>query len=88
MLRKTLKLFAAVLVFSIIGVWISNNYGTVDITWIGYRMETSIPAMLFMAWMLFFAIDRASSLAWRIVRPFRKKKPKDGASSPFDGFSV
>ena len=76
MLRKTLKMFAVILLFSMIAVWISNNYGRVSVEWIGYRFDTSIPVALVLTWAFFFVLDRLASLMGRVLRLFKRKPAK------------
>lgn len=73
MVKQALKLFFILLGFSIIAVWISNNYGTVDIFWLGYSVHTSVPVLLFIMWIVFVVVDKIMwGLGW-ILKPFRKK---------------
>jgi uncharacterized integral membrane protein len=77
MLGKTFRIFVEVLLFSVIAVWISNNYGRVRVEWMGYEVETSIPVMLLLAWLLFFAIDRVGALMLLLARPLRRRREKE-----------
>ena len=74
MLKQTLKLFFILLGFSVIAVWISNNYGTVDIFWLGYKVHTSVPVFLFVMWLMFILLDKTMWLIGFITKPIRKKK--------------
>lgn len=76
MLKVSIKYFFIFLFFSIIGVWISNNYGTVDIFWLGYRIHTSVPILLLMMWLVFFLVGKTFAIInWIMhpVNPFSKK---------------
>ena len=77
MLKITLKYFLVFFIFSIIGVWVSNNYGTVDIFWLGYRVHTSVPMLLVTMWLLFFLIDKCFSIINWIIHPTNPFKKKD-----------
>jgi hypothetical protein len=60
----------------VIGVWISNNYGTVDIFWLGYRIHTSVPVLLILMWLVFFCVEKCMSvIGWFLhpTNPFKKK---------------
>ena len=76
MLKQALKLFFILLGFSVIAVWISNNYGTVDIFWLGYSIHTSVPVLLFVMWILFVLVDKIMWLLSFITKPLRKRKDK------------
>lgn len=58
MLKTALKYFFIFFLFSVVGVWISNNYGTVDIFWLGYKVHTSIPVLLLCMWFIFFLVGK------------------------------
>jgi len=75
MLRASLKYFFIFLLFSVVGVWISNNYGTVDIFWLGYKIHTSVPVLLILIWVVFFCVERIMGfLGWFLHPTFIKKK--------------
>ena len=76
MLKITLKYFLIFLGFSIVAVWISNNYGTVDIFWLGYKIHTSVPMLLLSMWLVFFMVGKVFGIInWIIhpTNPFKKK---------------
>lgn len=76
MLKAAFKYFFIFLLFSVIGVWISNNYGTVDIFWLGYRIHTSVPVLLILMWLVFFCVEKCMSvIGWFLhpTNPFKKK---------------
>ncbi len=77
MLKIALKYFFIFLGFSVVAVWISNNYGTVDIFWLGYKIHTSIPVLLLIMWVVFYLVGKVSKLvSWIIhpTNPFKKNK--------------
>ena len=77
MLRTACKYFFIFLLFSVISVWISNNYGTVDIFWLGYRIHTSVPVLLILMWIMFFCVERIMAFVkWFLHprNPFKKSK--------------
>ncbi len=77
MLKGALKYFFIFLGFSIVGVWISNNYGVVDIFWMGYRVRTSVPVFILSMWLVFFLVSKAAVILKWIMRPtnpFKKNK--------------
>ena len=74
MVKNALKIFFILLGFSIIAVWISNNYGTVDIFWLGYSVHTSVPVLLFIMWIVFVIVDKIMWGIGKILKPFKKKK--------------
>ncbi len=76
MLKTAFKYFFIFLLFSVIGVWISNNYGTVDIFWLGYKIHTSVPVLLILMWLVFFCVEKCMSvIGWFLhpTNPFKKK---------------
>lgn len=73
MVKNALKIFFILLGFSIIAVWISNNYGTVDIFWLGYSVHTSVPVLLFIMWIVFVIVDKIMWGIGKILKPFKKK---------------
>jgi len=77
MLKTACKYFFIFLLFSVIGVWISNNYGTVDIFWLGYKIHTSVPVLLILMWILFFCVEKVMRfIGWFLHprNPFKKTK--------------
>ena len=77
MLKTACKYFFIFLLFSVIGVWISNNYGTVDIFWLGYRIHTSVPVLLILMWIMFICVEKIMSfINWFLHprNPFKKAK--------------
>ena len=74
MVKQALKIFFILLGFSIIAVWISNNYGTVDIFWLGYSVHTSVPVLLFIMWVVFVIVDKIMWGIGKILKPFKKNK--------------
>lgn len=73
MVKQALKIFFILLGFSIIAVWISNNYGTVDIFWLGYSVHTSVPVLLFIMWIVFIVVDKIMWGIGMLLKPFKKK---------------
>lgn len=77
MLKTSLKYFFIFLLFSVIGVWISNNYGVVDIFWLGYRIHTSVPVLLVLMWGVFFCVGKTMLVInWFLHprNPFKKAR--------------
>ncbi len=77
MLKASLKYFFIFLLFSVIGVWISNNYGVVDIFWLGYRIHTSVPVLLILMWILFLCVGKTMLVInWFLHprNPFKKAR--------------
>lgn len=74
MLKRTLKLFFILFCFAVFGVWISNNYGTVEINWLGYSIETSVPILIITLWFMLFVISKVIWLLSLLMKPFKKEK--------------
>ena len=89
MVKQALKIFFILLGFSIIAVWISNNYGTVDIFWLGYSVHTSVPVLLFIMWIVFIVVDKIMWGIGMLLKPFRKKKimPKENEVQTTNGWN-
>ncbi len=88
MLKQSLKLFFILLGFSVIAVWISNNYGTVDIFWLGYSIHTSVPVLLFVMWIVFICVDKTMSVLSFLLKPFKKKRKKKEKQKTNDDTSL
>ena len=72
MLKTAFKYFFIFLLFSVVGVWISNNYGVVDIFWLGYRVHTSVPVFLILVWVMFMCVDRIMKIVNWFLHPKKK----------------
>ena len=69
MLKLAVKYFFIFLFFSVIAVWISNNYGTVDIFWLGYKIHTSVPMLLISMLLIFWAVAKIIGIINWIIHP-------------------
>ena len=74
MFIKILKNFIKLLLLTFIAVWLSENYGKVDIIWLGYKIETSLPVFIFLTY-LFITISKILlKLLFAIPKLFKRKK--------------
>ena len=74
MFIKILKNFIKLLLLTFIAVWLSENYGKVDIIWLGYKIETSLPVFIFLTYLFIIISKILLKLLFAIPKLFKKKK--------------
>lgn len=70
MFIKILKNFIKIFFLSLFAVWLSENYGIVEITWLGYKIETSLLTFL----ILTYLFSTMLKFLFSIPKIFKRKR--------------
>ena len=70
MFIKILKNFIKIFLLSLFAVWLSENYGIVHITWLGYKIETSLLVFAILIYLFLIILK----LLFSVPKIFKRKK--------------
>lgn len=70
MFIKILKNFIKIFLLSLFAVWLSENYGIVHITWLGYKIETSLLIFVILIYLFLIILK----LLFYVPKIFKRKK--------------
>ena len=70
MFIKILKNFIKIFLLSLFAVWLSENYGIVHITWLGYKIETSLLIFVILIYLFLIILK----LLFSVPKIFKRKK--------------
>ncbi len=74
MFIKIFKNFIKLLLLTFIAVWLSENYGTVNITWLGYKIETSLLVFIILTYLFTPVFKILLKILFAIPKLFKRKK--------------
>ena len=74
MFIKTFKIFIKLLLLSLIAVWLSENYGSVHIIWLGYKIETSLFVFIILTYIIALLFKVMLKILFIVPKLFKKKK--------------
>ena len=74
MFIKILKNFIKLLLLTFIAVWLSENYGVVNITWLGYKIETSLLVFIILTYLFTLVFKILLKILFAIPKLFKRKQ--------------
>lgn len=95
MYRRTLLFIVIVAVILAVAVWFADHPGAVDVRWLGWRIQTTLPvaaAIWLLGWVLlaflWHLVTLVVDLPGRLVLAHRQKRTHDGYQALSDGLAA